>query len=730
MANIYKSSYTGAQVDSAIEKSLSIEANPSTTGTATLTKLKVGSMVYNVPQGSTSGGGDTTYRGTAITGTSTTATAFSNSGITAAKVGDWYINTNNGNVYQCTVAGNAATAKWVYKCTQAVLTNTSIDEPLHMGIGSWGDDTSGYGAFLTQDSANGTGYLDLINGANYLCRISPDNVTMGNHTYYLPDNDSNKETNTLALANVISVTITAWPTDGNEVQIGTLTTDNIGGLNFQHTILKIGTSDTIYRYFYPGYDNNQNSYTFVSGDGKYKVIPTNTKTAPGPAKLTLNNTFDYPIHAQNNFNTSTIEPTYVEVKQVGDGTGNYTSVISYNKLTYSGIEHKSGDNTLTLKIPNRNGTETIATLEESQTFTGSNNFNGATFTGEVDIKENKPLVIGQFGIDPGQTAPFALFYNSYIMVKANGETGGDKIRTLTFPTTKSGTFALTSDIPTVIANPTADGTTALTKLKVGDTIYTLPTSGSGSGDVTAAGDNIFTGINTFEPTKLKVGGANSYYTFHIDNGSLNWSGIVGDSYRFPNVSLYVPTVPDTTANASQKTFHYQLPCKKEAAGSPVNIVTENEDNTFTGNNSFTNPITTTNANGFIIAPTNTNNYKASIWVDTGTLADEAISLEMSVSGTIVTREADQEFTGDNTFSGINTCNGEMKFGSSSLKIQNVEKAVGGNGIMATTIKGWSATGGGNNDFTLTLPKANGTIATQEWVTALFSYANNTLTINI
>lgn len=53
-------------------------------------------------------------QGTAITGTSTTATAFSGSGITDALVNDNYINTSTGNTYRCTVAGNAATAKWVY----------------------------------------------------------------------------------------------------------------------------------------------------------------------------------------------------------------------------------------------------------------------------------------------------------------------------------------------------------------------------------------------------------------------------------------------------------------------------------------------------------------------------------------------------------------------------------------------------------------------------------------
>lgn len=54
------------------------------------------------------------YSGTKITGTSTTATIFSGSGITAAKVGDMYLNTDTMNTYRCTVAGAASAAKWVY----------------------------------------------------------------------------------------------------------------------------------------------------------------------------------------------------------------------------------------------------------------------------------------------------------------------------------------------------------------------------------------------------------------------------------------------------------------------------------------------------------------------------------------------------------------------------------------------------------------------------------------
>lgn len=52
--------------------------------------------------------------GTAITGTSVTATVFANSGITDALENDNYLNTQTGNTYRCTEKGNATTAKWVY----------------------------------------------------------------------------------------------------------------------------------------------------------------------------------------------------------------------------------------------------------------------------------------------------------------------------------------------------------------------------------------------------------------------------------------------------------------------------------------------------------------------------------------------------------------------------------------------------------------------------------------
>ena len=76
-----------------------------------------GNTGAQAPKGATGATGTRGSRwnqGTAITGTSTTATVFSGSGITDALVNDNYLNTSTGNTYRCTTSGNAATAKWVY----------------------------------------------------------------------------------------------------------------------------------------------------------------------------------------------------------------------------------------------------------------------------------------------------------------------------------------------------------------------------------------------------------------------------------------------------------------------------------------------------------------------------------------------------------------------------------------------------------------------------------------
>ena len=58
--------------------------------------------------------GNKWYKGTAISGESSTATVFPSSGITKANHNDFYLNTTEGSVYHCETGGDASTATWAY----------------------------------------------------------------------------------------------------------------------------------------------------------------------------------------------------------------------------------------------------------------------------------------------------------------------------------------------------------------------------------------------------------------------------------------------------------------------------------------------------------------------------------------------------------------------------------------------------------------------------------------
>ena len=81
-------------------------------GTQSTINIKNGSKGST---GATGTRGSQIFWGTLITGTSTSEISFSESGITSALINDLYLNTNTWNIYQCTTAGNASAAKWIYK---------------------------------------------------------------------------------------------------------------------------------------------------------------------------------------------------------------------------------------------------------------------------------------------------------------------------------------------------------------------------------------------------------------------------------------------------------------------------------------------------------------------------------------------------------------------------------------------------------------------------------------
>ena len=83
------------------------------------------------------------YSGKQITGTDARGTIFKNSGVKKAYLNDHYLNTDNGNVYDCTTAGEPDMARWSYIGsirgpvgeTEDSLTSDRSDKPLSARMG-------------------------------------------------------------------------------------------------------------------------------------------------------------------------------------------------------------------------------------------------------------------------------------------------------------------------------------------------------------------------------------------------------------------------------------------------------------------------------------------------------------------------------------------------------------------------------------------------------------------
>lgn len=159
--------------------------------------------------------------------------------------------------------------------------------------------------------------------------------------------------------------------------------------------------------------------------------------------------------------------------------------------------------------------------------------------------------------------------------------GGDTVAPINeyraeFPL-KSGTVALTSDLP--VAN-SGTGTTALTSLEIEDTIYTIP-----SGDVTAAGNNTFTGTNTFNNstgtefcTSVKAFSASAPLSFiKVTSNNFIKSNMTGSSSSVQ----YTMSLPDKDGTIALTSDIPDVATFAKLA----------QDNTFTGmTNTFTNQV--------------------------------------------------------------------------------------------------------------------------------------------
>lgn len=129
--------------------------------------------------GATGTRGSTWTVGTAVTGTSTTGTIFSGSGITSALVGDMYLNSSTWNVYKCTTAGAASVAKWAYVCNirgaaGAAGTNATINGVNALTL------KAGVGISLTQSGSTATIKADVGKSiAGQTVTIPSETVTAG-----------------------------------------------------------------------------------------------------------------------------------------------------------------------------------------------------------------------------------------------------------------------------------------------------------------------------------------------------------------------------------------------------------------------------------------------------------------------------------------------------------------------------------------------------------------------
>ena len=114
------------------------------------------------------------YQGDAITGTSTSGTVFTGSGIENAELNDMYLNTGSGadkgNIYVCVLAGPASTAQWAYK--QNIMGPTGPAGTANASSVTYDNESSGL------EATNVQGALDELNQKmNSFIKTKTVNVT-------------------------------------------------------------------------------------------------------------------------------------------------------------------------------------------------------------------------------------------------------------------------------------------------------------------------------------------------------------------------------------------------------------------------------------------------------------------------------------------------------------------------------------------------------------------------
>ena len=342
-------------------------------------------------------------------------------------------------------------------------------------------------------------------------------------------------------------------------------------------------------------DNTHSTPRFKVGDGNTLVnnlpfYPSGDVTAAGNNTFTGTNTFSKEAFTVNsNYDIAAIEVTKTGTTTIRSGIDN-NCYIGFAAGTLN-INNTSGSGTINITAGTTQGLNvSLGANSNALKFNSNDGLKLTTYDFNlVSIYDtnNKYAVKLNCGyhlspatdpagsyVDPGLTINDNTVSTKYRGGKIENIVSGTTY-SLTLPQ-KAGTVALTSDLP--VAN-SGTGTTALTSLKIGDTIYSIP-----KGDVTAAGNNTFTGTNTFQTETS----GNLYRTL-IDQNGVSVGGGIGISILTDTTYGY-----DSIKRSNvHDTYTYAFPNKSGTFAltsdipSTSNFVTLAGTNTFTGNNIFT-----------------------------------------------------------------------------------------------------------------------------------------------
>ena len=383
-------------------------------------------------------------------------------------------------------------------------------ESHHIGIGDYtGISTGGWGAFLSMDSDK-NGNLTLYSAANYAAVIR-NRTGLDNFTYDLPDksgtlaltsdvvaNPAASGTTTLTTLQVGS-TVYTLPSGGETYKVVELTSSQTTLTDDQYATLtaspfnKIKFYDIIYNFdressteisYTENYLNHGNRITITKATkGITKGSLSSLTSISGYVKNNLDYNVNNAMYALSAYQGKVLNDRLTALENASGGGGVTSVTTSGTGNAVTGASISGSQLTLTKGSTFLTAHQSLAScakLSANNTFTGTNTFKVADKNNSIEIEPTGISIYSQVG--PVGRVPGVVLCSDHpdiLVIKSTMSKGFIRFPELRLASAQGETVALKSDIPTIEANPSASGTATLTKLKVGSTVYTLPSGGGG-----------------------------------------------------------------------------------------------------------------------------------------------------------------------------------------------------------------------------------------------------------